>query len=52
MRSTTHNDRLNHLILLYVHQEKIAKIDICKIDNEFIVLKDPRKGQFSLLQVF
>ena len=33
-RFSTHNNQLNHLILLYVHQ-KIVKIDIRKIANDF-----------------
>lgn len=33
MSSITHNNRLTHLILLNLHQEKVIKIDIHKIAN-------------------
>lgn len=47
MRSTTHNNQLNHLTLMYVYQEKNGKIDICMAVNEFIARKGSRKEQFK-----
>ena len=49
MRSTMHNNRLNHLIVLHVYQDEIDKVDICEIVNEFISRKDSRKDRFNLL---
>ena len=43
------NNRLDDLIVLHVYQEKISKIDNCKVANEFIARKDSRKERFSLL---
>ena len=48
IRFTTQNNPLNHLIYLYVHQEKIVKVDIHKTAIEFIARKESRKEQFSL----
>ena len=47
MRSTTHNNKLNHLIFMYVYQEKNGKIDICMAVNEFIARKGSRKERFK-----
>ena len=51
MRSTTHNIRQINLILLYLYQEKIGKVDVRRIANKFIATSDSRKERFSLLQV-
>ena len=49
MKSIMRNNRLDDLIVLHVYQEKISKIDNCKVANEFIARKDSRKERFSLL---
>ena len=51
MRSIPHNNRLSHLKLMYVYQEKLIKFDICKITSEFSARNDLRKEQFSFLQI-
>ena len=37
-------------MVLHVYQDGIDKADICKIVNDFISRKDPRKERFSVLQ--
>ena len=43
-----HSNQLSHLNLLYLHPEKIIKIDICKIASKFTTGKYSRKRQFSI----
>ena len=42
----------DHLIILYVHQEEIINIDVCKIANYFIAEKESRKERFSISHKF
>ena len=49
MRSMMLNNCLNHLMVLHVYHNKIDKVDIREIANEFISRKDSRKERFSLL---
>ena len=49
MRSTMHNNCVNHLMVSPVYHDEIDKVDIREIANEFIWLKDSRKERFSLL---
>ena len=36
LRSTMGQERLNHLMLLHLHKEKLDKLDLVFIANEFV----------------
>ena len=40
LRSTTGDNRLNHLMMIHVHQERTDELDLKTIANEFIALND------------
>ena len=42
LRSTMTNCRLNNLLLLYVHNDRTDKLDLCKIAKEFASLNERR----------
>ena len=46
MRTTTGNDRLNHLMLMHVHQEMTDKIDLKTVANEFINTRVESRKKF------
>ena len=48
LRTTMKQERLNHLMMIYIHQDK--KIDIEEAMNEFILLNDERIRVFGKLQ--
>ena len=39
LRSTTEDNRLNHLMVLHVHHDKMDRLDLKKVPNEFIAWK-------------
>ena len=43
LRSTTGDNRLNHLMVLHVHQDKTDRLDLKKVANEFVGNNDNRK---------
>ena len=51
IRCITRYNRLNHLILLHVYQEKIIKIDIGKIASKFAAGKDSKFTSFVILKL-
>ncbi len=50
LRSTTGDNRLNHLMMIHVHQDKTDELDLRTIANEFIAANDNRKRVFGLLK--
>ena len=42
LRSTIHQARLNHLMLLYYHQDLTDKLNLQEVANAFICAKDTR----------
>lgn len=52
MRSAMHNIWRDHLMIMYMHQEEIQKVDIHKIDNKFIPRKSSRKERFRFVTSF
>ena len=54
LRSTTSNNRLNHLMVLHVHKERVDGLGLVIIANEFVGDSDTRKfnfGKFSRLDI-
>ena len=49
MRSTMHNNRLNHSNILVCASRKNSQLDTVKTANSFIVRKNSRNEQFKLL---
>ena len=47
LRSTTSNNRLNHLMVLHVHKERVDELDLVSIANEFMGDSDIRKFNFG-----
>ena len=48
MRSAACYNWLSHLILLYLYQKQILKIDVRKTANDFIARKGSTNEQFNL----
>eukprot|EP00112_Aurelia_sp_Birch-Aquarium-sp1_P011044 Seg2331.1 transcript_id=Seg2331.1/GoldUCD/mRNA.D3Y31 product="Zinc finger MYM-type protein 1" protein_id=Seg2331.1/GoldUCD/D3Y31 len=51
LRSTTTNNRLNHLMILHVHKDKLDQLDLIKVANEFVDRIDSRKQVFGKFTV-
>ena len=54
LRSTTSNNRLNHLMVLHVRKERVDELDLVSIAKEFVGDSDTRKfnfGKFSRLDI-
>ena len=47
LRSSTSDSRLNHLLTLHVHQDKVDSMDIIGIANNFVERNDRRKQIFG-----
>lgn len=47
LRSTMSQERLNHLMLLYYHQELTDSLDMRLVANEFISTKETRQAVFA-----
>ena len=50
LRSTTGDNRLNHLMVLHVHQDKTDRLDLKKVANEFVGNNDNRKRVFGFFK--
>ena len=50
LRSTTGDNRLNHLMMIHVHQERADELNLKTIANEFIALNDNRKRIFGFFK--
>ena len=48
LRSTTSNNRLNHLMVLHVHKDKLDKLDLVKVANDFVARVDSRRQVFGV----
>lgn len=46
LRSTMSQVRLNNLMVLHVHWDRVDKLDLCQIANEFIDARDFRRSIF------
>lgn len=54
LRSTTTNNRLNHLMVLHVHKDRVDTLNLVSVANEFVGHSDARKynfGKFSPLDI-
>jgi hAT family C-terminal dimerisation region len=51
MRSTMDQPRLNHLMVLAVHREKLSSLDIDRVMAEFIMRNDHRRQMFMLPKI-
>ena len=47
LRSTMTQLRLNNLMVLYVHRDRLDKLDLCHIGNEFIDASEHRRSIFG-----
>ena len=47
LRSTMSQERLNHLMVLHIHQDEVDKLDLRAIGNEFIGEMELRKRMFG-----
>ena len=47
MRSTTSDDRLNHLMTLHVHKERLDELDLIRASNEFFLSNPDRRRIFG-----
>ena len=47
LRSTMGQERLNHLMLLHLHKEKLDKLDLVFIANEFVSGSEHRLSFFG-----
>ena len=47
LRSSTTDHRLNHLLMLHVHQEKVDNLDMISVANDFVERNDRRKQVFG-----
>ena len=47
LRSTMAQERLNHVMLLHVHQEETDMMDIKSVAREFVALNDSRRNVFG-----
>ena len=47
LRSTTSNNRLNHLMILHAHKDKLDQLDLIKVANEFVDRIDSQKLVFG-----
>lgn len=47
LRTTMHQDRLNHLMVLHVHKDKTDNLPLDRCVNEFISLNSPRSGKIA-----
>ena len=47
MRSTTSDNRLNHLMILHVHKERLDGVDPIEVANQFVCGKPDRERIFG-----
>ena len=47
LQSTTTNNRLNHMMILHVHKDKLEYLDLIEVANEFADPIDSRKQAFG-----
>lgn len=50
LRSTMNQDRLNHLMLLYVHKHLTDNLDLISIANDFVSKSEHRLTSFGRFQ--
>ena len=48
LRSTASNNRLNHLMVLHVHKDKLDKLDLVKVANDFLARVNCRRQVFGV----
>ena len=46
--SATANNRLNHLLVLHIHQLLTDRLDLTKVVDEFVERREGRKSKFGL----
>ena len=51
LRTTMHQERLNNLMVLFVHQSETEKVNLIEIGNEFVSGNEQRLGQLGKFTV-
>ena len=47
LRSTMTQTRLNNLMVLHVHRDRLDKLDLCQVGNDFIDAREHRRSIFG-----
>ena len=49
LRSTTTNNRLNHLLILHIHKLLTDRLNLTKVADKVVEKREVRKSKFKLL---
>ena len=47
LRSTTTDSRMNNLMVLHIHKERVDKLNLIEVANEFVEKNDRRRSLFG-----